>query len=266
MSWPLALAGFFSTIYSQIDSVMMGYLGQITQTGWYNAALRIVIFTTLPANLLSQSVYPALSIAAKKSREDLQKIWDHQIEIMLFFAIPLVVGGITLASKIINFVYDESFAPAALAFQILLLMAGLVFLSTPLSTTLVAVNQERKTFWVALSGVVINIILNSLLIPKYSLYGAAFATIVTYFLMLFLLAVFIIKNTSIYLFNKNIFLNLVTISLSSAIMYFALSQLSFLANFHVLLLILLGIIVYFISFFILNFFNKKLWSIHSNII
>ncbi|MDI6883510.1 MAG: oligosaccharide flippase family protein [Patescibacteria group bacterium] len=36
MSWPLALGGAMGSICTNTDSIMMGYWGQITQTGWYN--------------------------------------------------------------------------------------------------------------------------------------------------------------------------------------------------------------------------------------
>ena len=197
MSWPLALAGVFGAIYSQIDSIMMGYWGQITQTGWYNAAHKIIGVTLIPMALISQSFFPALSIAFKESKEKLQRIWNYQIEIMILLAVPLVMGGIALAPRIIDFIYDPGYFPSILAFQILIVMAGISFLCGPFSQILVVSNQQKKLFFVTLAGAVINVILNLILIPRYSLYGAAATTVVTVFLIFFLLFHFTSKLTPI---------------------------------------------------------------------
>ncbi len=148
MSWPLALAGVFGAIYSQIDSIMMGYWGQITQTGWYNAAYRIIGVILIPSALISTSFFPALSLAFKESKERLKKAWDYFLESMIFLALPIVVGDITLAPRIIDWIYDPSYFPSILAFQILILTAGISFLSSPFGQILVVANQQKKNFFI----------------------------------------------------------------------------------------------------------------------
>lgn len=249
MSWPLALAGVFGAIYSQIDSVMMGYWGQITQTGWYNAAYKIIGVSLIPMALISQSFFPVLSIAFKESKERLQKIWNYQMEIMILLAVPLVVGGITLAPKIIDFIYDPSYFPSIFAFQILIVMAGIIFLNSLFGHVLVVSNQQKKLFWIALSGAIINVILNLILIPKYSLYGAAIATVITVLLIFFLLVKFTLRFTSIRPLNLKFLLTFIDAGLSGALMYFVISQPA-IYHLNVILSVLIGAAIYGVSFFI----------------
>lgn len=248
MSWPLALAGAFVAIYGQIDSVMMGYWGQITQTGWYNAALKIALITLIPMGLVHKSFYPILSIAFKESKERLQKVWNYQMEIAILFAVPIMVGGIVLAPRIIDFIYNPSFFPSILAFQILIVMAGIILLHTAFSEVLIVSNQQKKIFWIALAGAIINVILNLILIPKFSLYGAAFATVVTHLLIFYLLFKFTLKFTSIKPFNLRFLLIFIGAVLSSALMYFVISQPA-IYHLNVFLSILIGAGVY-LSFFL----------------
>lgn len=255
MSWPLALAGLFSTIYIYIDSVMLGYWGQITETGWYNAAYRIIMFTTVPVGIITISFYPVLSKFFKESKERLQNIWDYYLGIMILMAIPLVVGGIILASKIIDLIYGQDFSSSILAFQILIIMAGIVFFSKPLTQALVVSNQQKKVFWITSVGAVINIILNLILIPKFSLYGAAIATVITSFLILFLLFIFVSKFTSVRPFNSKLFPNLITISFSSMVMYLVISRPQ-IYNLNVFFSVLIGIIVYSSILFLFKLFLK----------
>jgi O-antigen/teichoic acid export membrane protein len=249
LSWPLGFVVIFASIYNSIDSVMMGYLGQIAETGWYNAAYKIVRVTSIPAALISISFYPALSKFFKESKEKLQRVWDQQTEIMLLFAIPLMVGGIVLAPKIINFIYDPSFAPSIFALQILILMIGIIYLIGPLSQVLIVSNQQKKNFWIAFSGAVINIILNLILIPKYSLYGAAIATVITFVLMFILYFIFTVQFTSIQPLNSKIFLTLLGTILATIPMYFVISQPK-IYNLNILISILIGTGIYLICFLV----------------
>jgi len=243
MSWPLALAGIFGTIYNQTDSVMMGYWGQITQTGWYNAAYKIVGVTLIPAGLIGTSFYPVLSKFFKESKEKLQNAWDYYMESMVFLGIPIVVGGIALAPRIIDWIYDPSYFPSIFAFQILIIMAGISFLCQPLSQALVVSNQQKNLFWITLSGAIVNVILNLILIPKYSLYGAAATTVVTLLLVFFLLFRFASKLTPITPLNLKFLFSFIGAGLSSFPMYLAITQPT-IYNLHILFSILIGAGIY----------------------
>lgn len=257
MSWPLALAGVFGTIYNQTDSVMMGYLEQIAQVGWYNAAYRIIGATLIPVALISVSFSPVLSKLFKESKEKLQKVWDYYMQLMVVLALPIVVGGITLAPKIIDFIYDPSYFPSILAFQILLIMAALSYICNPFAQALIVSNQQKRLFWVTLSGAIVNIGLNLILIPKYSLYGAAFTTVVTLCLVLFLLYKFTSKFTPIKPFNLKFLFTFLGAGLSSIVMYLVVSQ-QIVYNFNVLFSILIGVVVYLTCYFTCN----KIFKLH----
>ncbi|MDP2855924.1 MAG: flippase [bacterium] len=247
MSWPLALAGIFGTIYSQTDSVMMGYWGQITQTGWYNAAYKIIGVTLIPAGLISTSFFPAFSLAFKESKERLQKIWDYFMNVMVILAVPLVVGGFILAPRIIDVVYDPNYFPAIFAFQILILMAGISFLANPFGQILIVANQQKKLFWVIFYGALLNVILNLILIPKYSLYGAALATVIASALVFFLLSYFTIKLRLFQPFDLKFFSNFFGALLTSLPMYFVITQ-PRIYHLNVFLSIFIGAGVYLICF------------------
>lgn len=253
MSWPLALAGIFGGIYSQTDSVMMGYWGQITQTGWYNAAYKIIGVTFIPTSLIATSFYPALSKFFQDSKEKLQTAWNYFMDSMIILAIPIVVGGIVLSPRIIDFIYDPSYFPTGretiLAFQILIIMAGISFLCSPFGQILVVANQQKKLFFVTSAGAVINVILNLILIPKYSLYGAAATTVVTVFLIFFLLFHFTSKLTPVKPLNLKSFLNFIGAILATIPMYFLIIQPQ-IYHLNIFLSILIGAVVYGASLFI----------------
>lgn len=194
MSWPLVLSGIFATVYGQIDSVMLGYLKQISEVGFYQAAYRLAGAALIPLGLLSTSFYPILSQSFQESKERFKKIWFRQIEIIILLAIILISSGILLAPQIIKFFYGLNFTPAIFALQLLLIMAGISYLTSPFTQYLLVLKQEKKIFWISFIGGASNIILNIILIPKFSLYGAAVAMIITSFLILLFSTMFTYFN------------------------------------------------------------------------
>ncbi len=249
MSWPLALAGFFATIYGQIDSVMMGYWGQITQTGWYNAAYRIIGATLIPVNLLGASFFPMLSNLLKEPKEKLQRAWDYYLQLMIFLAVPLVIGGIILASEIIRFVYGTEYLASITAFQILMFTVGFSFLISPFYQIIVVFNHQKKFFWISLIGALVNFILNLIIIPKYSLYGAAFTTLVTFCLMFILSLRIVYRFIPITSLNIKLFQGFLASLISCIPMIFVLFLLKPF-SLNVLISILLGAFVYIIFYII----------------
>jgi len=256
MSWPLALTSVFGLLYSYIDSIMMGSLGQIAQTGWYNASLKVINIALVPAGIVSMVFYPVLSKFSQGAKDQFQKVWDSQMAIIIFLVLPIVVGGFVLAPKIIDFVYGDAYLPAVLAFQILIFMAGIGFLNVPLGQILIVADQQKKVFWVSFMGAIVNIVLNMVLIPKFSLYGAALATVFTYLAMFLLYFGFTFRFTSIKLLNKYFFLTFLKVVLSAFLMYIIISCPS-IYNLHIILSVLVGIFVYSISYFIFNILFKN---------
>jgi len=197
MSWPLGLSAFFAGIYGQIDSVMLGYIKQLAQAGWYNASYRLVGVLMVPLSLVSTSFYPSLNNAFRESEETFKKIWSYYKKLMFGFAFFLVLGGIILAPWIINFFYGSKYQPAVLAFQILIFMLGFSFLQQPFLQALLVFKQEKKIFWVNFGGGLANLIFNLILIPKFSLYGAAVSMVISSIFM------FLISFLFVYLYGKN---------------------------------------------------------------
>jgi len=260
MSWPLALIGLFGVIYGYTDSVMLGFWHMLAETGWYNAASKIVMAGLIPMGLIGASFYPALSKFSKESKEKFQKAWNYELEIMILLALPLVVGGMLLAPKIIYSFYSLEFTPSILAFQILILTAGIIFLYRPFYDAMIVLNQQAKTFWITAVGAVVNVILNLILIPRYSLYGAAVATVITNFLILLIIIFYTRKFTFIRFSGLKIFFTLLTSAIASAFMYFVIKQ-PVIYNINIFPLVLVGTAIYFISFlafkkYIFRYFEK----------
>jgi len=256
-SQPLGLAAIFIVIILNIDSVIMGRLGQITENGWYGAARTVVNLIIVLATLVWMSFYPALSRLFKESKEKFQKAWNYYMESMIILAVPLVIGGLILAPKIIDFIYGQRFSPSVLAFQILIFSAGIGFIYNPYLIMLFVSNQQKKYLWINLIAAAINTAANIILIPFYSFYGASIAMVITSIFILILGIEFSRRLAHISLFNKKLLKTTIIVALSGLIMLIIINQ-PIVYNLNVFSSIFMGVLFYSASLFVLYKFSYKL--------
>lgn len=254
-SWPLGLAFAMGGIYLTINSVMMGYWGQLAETGWYNAAHRIVGGLMIPSTLIFSSFLPVLSSTFKKSQEQARQIYNLYRKITIVIAVPLVMGGIVLASQIMLFLYGASYMPAILVFQILIAIAGVNFLSSPYSMMFVVSGRQKAILLINSVCAVLNIVLSLILIPRYSLYGAAVATLITYLVLLLITFELARQLIPFKLFYQGLFKTLIIVIVSSIIMLGVIIM-PFISSLHILFVLAFGAAAYLAALFF--FFNLKL--------
>jgi len=258
MSWPLGLGAVFGSVSIAIGLIMMGYFSLITEVGLYGAADKIINVLFLPFAIIAQSFYPMLSKSFKESKEVLQKVWNYQMELRMFILAPLVAGTMVLVSRIINLIYGPDFILSVLVLQILIPGVGFFYLSSIFSQILVVINEQRKTVIVAFLGAVISIILNLILIPKFSFYGVALSVFIVAVLIFLLLFGFALKLAPIKLLNSKIALNFAGYILASILMYFVLSFPK-IYNLNIFISILVGGLIYLITVFIYKKFTKNIF-------
>lgn len=256
LSWPLGFSSFGFMVIGQIDFLTLGFFGQITQNGWYNAAYTIFGIMFLPVIIVYQSFFPVMSRAFRESLEKLQKMYNLQSEIAIFLAFGFLAGGLALAPRIIDYIYDPSFAPANLSLAILSAAAVFSFLAYPLQQILLISNLQKKILIASFAAALANLVLDILLVPQFSLYGTAFATFVTYAVMWALL----FRDASFYapitMFSTSLSLAIFVAALAAGIAYISLG-LPMLANFHTLILVFLGGTIYTLAFLGFRFLTSK---------
>ena len=256
-SQPLGFSAIFVVIILNIDSVMMGRLGQITENGWYSAVRAIVNLTFVLATLIWVSFYPVLSHFFKESKEKFQRVWNYYMESMIILAIPLVMGGLFLAPKIVDFIYGQKFSPSVPAFQILIFAAGINFVYNPYIIMLFVSNQQKKYLWISFIAAIIDVITNIILIPRYSFYGASIAMLITSIFILLSGIEFSRRITHISLFNIRLLKITIMVIFSGLIMLFAISQ-SMIYHLNVVFSVIAGMLFYFTVLFIFYKFLYKL--------
>ena len=108
-----------------------------------------------------------------------QAWYFRSVKVILVLGLPIAAGGSLVALPLIIFLYGEQYLPAVLAFQIIVWDVPLLLFTSFCGNMTTVVGAERSAARILFIAAITNIVLNLLLIPMFSLYGAAAATLIT---------------------------------------------------------------------------------------
>jgi len=178
-SWPLILSGVVVGIYMKIDQVMIKEMLDSEAVGQYAAAVRLSEAWYFLPMVITTSLFPAIVNAKKVSEElyheRLQKLYDLMVWIAVAIALPMTF----LSDWVVNLLYGAKYSEAGSVLTIHIWAGIFVFLGVASGKWFVNENLQMLSFYRTFLGATINIVLNILLIPKFGIQGAAFATLVS---------------------------------------------------------------------------------------
>lgn len=249
---PFALAAIFTRVYGYIDTVLLNQLVDETAVGYYSIPYKITFSLQFIPMAFIASLYPAFASYFINSKELLQKTFEKSLIYLGIIAVPVSLGVIALAKPLMLKVYTSEFTPSVLPLQILIVSLVFLFLNFPLGSLLNACNrQTRNTIHIGIV-MVINIILNIILIPRFSYIGAAIASTVSTLIM-FILQMYVARQitpfSGRFLMNK-----FAKIIISGLAMYFVIIYLLSFINFIVSIPI--GGVIYFVILYLLKGFTR----------
>jgi len=179
-SWPVILSGLFISIYLKIDQVMIKEILGNEGVGQYAAAVRLSEAWYIIPMVIASSLFPAI-INAKKISEDLyysrlQKLYKLMIVVALIIAIPMTFTS----NLIVELLYGVQYSEAADVLKIHIWAGVFVFLGVASSKWLISENLQIFSTINTAIGSIMNIVLNYILINRFGIEGAAWASIISY--------------------------------------------------------------------------------------
>ncbi|MFA5834008.1 MAG: flippase [Bacteroidota bacterium] len=177
-SLPMIIAGFAQLLYQKADQVLiLHYLNNLNFVGQYAAAIRISeAFYFIPI-AISTAVFPGII----NNRENVQLQYNRFIQLcslLVWMSIGISVAGFLCGDWIISLLYAEKFNLSSLVFKIHIWSMYPVFFGTAYGMWLVAANRQRILLVAQVINLFTFLILNSILIPKYGIDGAAISIVV----------------------------------------------------------------------------------------
>lgn len=241
-SLPLALSSVFTIIYYRIDMIMLSMMVGDTAVGIYSAAYRVSeTFLFIPSILMS-SLFPLMSRFFENSNKTLAYSYEKSIKYLFLLAFPMAAGVTILSDEIIQTIYGDNFKSSIAALQILIWATAIIFVNYATGSLNVSTNKQRFVMYYTGIGAIGNILLNYILIPKYSYTGASVATVLTELAILIVTA----YGMPSFISRKRLVYNNLPSIVATIIM--AIFLLNGLKSYFGLFAIIPSIIIYFASF------------------
>jgi O-antigen/teichoic acid export membrane protein len=213
---PFALTGLFTTIYFYIDSVLLSVMRGAEAVGWYNAPYRLIMVLLFIPTVISTAVFPAMSRFHTTANDSFRLIYKRYFKYMAIVSVPLGIGTTLLAGQIITLIFGVAYGNSAIALQILIWATVFIFLTAAFLRLFETSNRQMIVTKIAAVGLVENVTLDVLLIPRFSYVGASIATAATELTVL-LLCVFVSSRIT-YPLSKKDAAGLVKIGAASVLM------------------------------------------------
>jgi len=251
MTAPLAMSVIFNLIYFKIATIFLSVIKSNSAVGIYGAPFKVLESLIAFAAIFAGLLLPLLSRFYKEDKSKFLEIFRKGADVLIIFVIPLCIGTIFFAQEIMALAGGDEFVGSARVLQILIFAVSAIFFSHIFGNTAIACHQQKKIMWIYMCVAFLSVILNLILIPKYSYYGASIAVTISEITVALSILVLIY-------FKARISINIKTIFKSTVSAIGMLLVLYLLPNWYFLINVALASVTYFGILFLLKGFSKNM--------
>ncbi len=168
-----------TTIYTNLDVVMLDFMSGDVETGYYSTAVKIKGVLVSFVTALGSVLLPRMSYyAERKMNKEFRKMVSKAFLFVGLVSVPLCIFFIFFAKRSILIISGKSFLPAVDSMQIIMPTLILIGFSNICGIQiLVPLGLEKHVLYSEVLGAVTDICINSRLIPSMGAKGAAIGTL-----------------------------------------------------------------------------------------
>lgn len=247
---PFAITRVAYAIYYSIDMVMITQISGNYFTGLYNSSYKLISVLALFYSIYTAVIFPVMSKLFKNEKNMLKFSLNKSIKYLSMLTIPLCFATLFYGGDVISFVYGNQYVDAEHVLKILIWTVCFLFINGACSLVLEASHNEISVTKIYSFAAIFNVCLNLILIPKYNVFGAATATVLSEILIL-CLELYVLRKIN-QLPDKHLVLDISKIIFASSL----LCVFYYFVHLSLWLAIPLSIILYLILIFILRILDQ----------
>jgi O-antigen/teichoic acid export membrane protein len=171
----LLMAGF--ALYYRVDMVMLEWLAAPGELGRYAAAYRFLDAVIAVAASLGGPLFPRLSSVAVTAPGEARRLLEAGWRPLLALGLPLTIGTLAVADDLVALLFGPEFAGAGRLLRLLILGTLPLFWVNVASHALIAADRVWALVAVYALSVLVNVVGNVVLVPRWGAAGAALATV-----------------------------------------------------------------------------------------
>ncbi len=177
-AWPLVAHGLLGLLIFNSDLVFLRLFRDLASVGYYAAGYTLISFLLNLGVAYGMALLPTLTKLGARTPEE-QQLYHTAHAQVFAVGLPVALGGALLAVQLVQYVFGVSYLPAGAALRVLIWSIPVALFRNVAVSALVARNRQDQVLRTTTGSTVLNLVLNVLLIPRYGILGAAWATVVT---------------------------------------------------------------------------------------
>lgn len=178
VSVPIGITSFFSLLYFKIDIFMLSIFTNTSEVGLYGVAYKMFENILMLWGFYMASAYPILSSKINNNK-DFNQFIRKNIKTAIGGSIIVVAFFYFLSPYFIKYLAGNSFLLSVASLKILLLSTPFFFLNNIFYHIFLLRNKMWILVRVFIVSLFLNVVLNLVVIPKYSFIGTSYTTLLT---------------------------------------------------------------------------------------
>ena len=168
-----------SSFYNTFSTFYLGSTTSATQVGFFSTACKLYGILIMVFSALTTVLVPRVSeLIGKNDNNSLQQILEKTLDVILIFAIPVIIFCDIYAPQIIYIIAGPGYEGAITPFQIVI---SLLFISAMqqivVQQFLLAAGNSTSVLVLSIVGALMAFLLNIILIPRYQAIGSAISLV-----------------------------------------------------------------------------------------
>lgn len=203
-AWPMGLLLICWLLVFRADSVLLSLLRPPEELGWYALPYKVLESLLFFPAMMGGLLLPSLSKSAAAEKGQFSEALSAATSLFLLLAIPTVALLLLGAPWVIGTLGGPAFSPSIPVLRILAVALGALFFGNLYGNSAIALGAQRSLLKAALLLALLNILVNLVVIPRYSFLGAAWTTLGTELLSALAAARIVWRRAPFVLFSRSV--------------------------------------------------------------
>lgn len=173
------ISSLMVSIFAQTDRIMIKLFMSNEHVGYYSAALTCATMFGFVFAAIIDSIRPIAYEKKKLSNQKFEQSITEMYSIIIYFSLFVSLIMTIFSPIIIEIMYGKDYGNSIEILRLIVWFSTFSYLGTIRNIWITAEGKQKYLWIINLSGAILNIILNYILIPVYGTMGAAFASLVT---------------------------------------------------------------------------------------
>ncbi|MGB8452080.1 MAG: flippase [Anaerocolumna sp.] len=192
-----------TTVYTHLDTVMLGFIKTDADVGYYNAAVKIKGVLVSFVSSLGVVLLPRTSYYIEHGlKNEFNRITGKALYFIVMLASSVSIYFLLFAKEGILFLSGTAYAGSIVPMEIIMPTVFFIGLTNILGIQmLVPLGKEKYVLYSEIAGAAVNLIINIILIPGYASAGAAIGTLSAE-IVVFIVQFIVLKEKVVPLFKS----------------------------------------------------------------